>query len=51
MENSEFKKVRIKNRMYYYFGDIITLEDFDFGNISIDEKLHKKILIYDTFRQ
>ena len=27
MENNEFKKFRIKNRMCYYFDDIIKLED------------------------
>ena len=46
-ENSEFKKVRIKNRTCYYFDDIIKLEDFDIDNILIDKKLHKNILIYD----
>ena len=29
MENKEFKKVCIKNRMCYYFDDIIKFEDFD----------------------
>ena len=29
MENNESKKVRIKNRTCYYFGDLIKLEDFD----------------------
>ena len=38
MKNNEFKKVVIKNRRCYYFGDIIKLEDFDLGNILIDEK-------------
>ena len=41
-------KVCIKNRMCYYFNDIIKLEDFDLDNILIDEKSHKNILIYDT---
>ena len=27
MENNEIKKVHIKNRMCYYFDDIIKLED------------------------
>ena len=40
-------KVCIKNRMCYYFNDIIKLEDFDLDNILIDEKSHKNILIYD----
>ena len=29
------------------FDNIIKLEDIDFGNILIDEKSHKNILIYD----
>ena len=45
MENNEVKKVRIKNRMCYYFDDIIKLEEFD--NILIEEKSHENILIYD----
>ena len=47
MENTEFKKVRIKNRRCYYFDGIIKLEDFDLDNILIDEKSHENILIYD----
>ena len=46
MENNEFKKVRNKDRTYYYFNDIIKLEDFDF-NILIDKKSHENILIYN----
>ena len=46
MENNEVKKVRIKNRMCYYFDDIIKLEEFD--NILIEEKSHENILIYDV---
>ena len=33
--------------MIYYFDDIIKFEDFDFDNVSIDEKSHENILIYD----
>ena len=47
MENNEIKKVCVKNRMCYYFDDIIRFEDFDFDNILIDEKLCKNILIND----
>ena len=47
MENNEFKKVPIKNRTCYYFGDITKLGDFDLDNILIEEKSHKKILIYN----
>ena len=41
------KKVRIKNRMCYYFDDIIKLEDFHIDNILIDKKSHENILVYD----
>ena len=34
MENNE--------RTYYYFDDINKIEDFDFGNILLDEKSYKK---------
>ena len=47
LKNDEFKKIHIKNRTCYYFDDIIKLEDIDFDNISIDEKSHENILIYD----
>ena len=46
MENNEFKKVHIKNCTFYYFDDIIKLEDFDVNNILTDEKSHENILIY-----
>ena len=48
MENNESKKVRIKTPMlYYYFDDIIKLEDFDLDNILIDEKSQVNILVYN----
>ena len=47
MENNELKKFCIKNSTCYYFDDIIELEDFNLGNILIDEKSHGYILIYD----
>ena len=36
--NDELKEIDIKNCTYYYFYDIIKIEDFDFGNILTDEK-------------
>ena len=42
MKNNKFNKVRIKNRMCYYFDDIIKLENFD-----INEKPYENILIND----
>ena len=47
MGNNEIKKVRIKNCAWYYFDDIIKLEDFDLDNILMDEKSHENKLIYD----
>ena len=32
---------------YYYFDDIIKVEDFDFNNILIDEKSHENFLIFE----
>ena len=36
----------ILNHTFYYFDDIIKLEDFDTDNILINEKSHENILIY-----
>ena len=47
MENNELKKVRIKNRTYFYFDDINKLEDSDLDNILIEKKSHENILIDD----
>ena len=35
---NNLKEINIKNRMCYYFDDIIKTEDFDLDNILIDEK-------------
>ena len=45
MENNELKKVSIKNRMCYYFRNMIKIEDFNFGNILLNEKSYESILI------
>ena len=47
MENIEFKNVCIKNRTCYYFNDVTKSEDFGLDNISIYEKSHETILIYE----
>ena len=31
------KDINIKNRTYYFFNDIIDIENFDPNNIKIDE--------------
>ena len=36
--NDELKEINIKNRTFYYFDDIIKIEDFNLDNIVIDEK-------------
>ena len=45
--NNELKEFNIKNGTYYYFDDIMKIEDFDFDNILIDEKSYKNILVYN----
>ena len=40
------QNVGIKNRTFYYFDDIIKLEDFDLVNVFIHETSHENILIY-----
>ena len=42
------KDKSIKNRTYYFFNDIIRIENYDQNNIKIDEKSYKNILIYYT---
>ena len=36
--NNKLKEISYKNRIYYYFDDIIKIEDSDIDNILIDEK-------------
>ena len=42
VSNDKLKEIELSNRTYYYFHDIIKIEDFDLDNILIDEKLYKK---------
>ena len=41
--NNEFKEINIKNRTFYYFDDILEIENVNLGNVSIDEKLYENI--------
>ena len=46
----ELKEIDIKNRLCYYFDDVIRYIDVIFNNILLDKKSYKKcknILIYD----
>ena len=48
MENNDkLKEINIKNRTCHYFDGIIKFKDFDFDNISIDEKSNENILFYN----
>ena len=44
--NDKLKKLDTKNRTFYYFDDIIKIEDSNFCNILIDEKSYENILVY-----
>ena len=44
--SNKFKDVNIKSRTYYFFNDVINVENLDPNNIEIDEKSYKEILIY-----
>ena len=41
------KKINIKNRTYYFYNDIIYLNDFDAMLLKIDKKSYKNIGIYN----
>ena len=42
----EVKQIEIKNRTYYFYNDIINLENFDSNLLKIDKKHYKGINIY-----
>ena len=41
------KEINIKNRTYYFFNDMINIEDFDSILLKTDKKLYKNIGIYN----
>ena len=41
------KQINIKNRTYYFYNDIIKLENFDARLLKIDKKSYKDINIYN----
>ena len=43
---NKVKDINIKNQTYYFFSDIIYIENFNANNIKIDENSYKNILIY-----
>ena len=42
--SNKVKDINIKNRTYYFFNDIIDIENFDPNNIKIDEKSYFYLL-------
>ena len=44
--NGNIKQINIKNRTYYFFNDMINIEDFDSRLLKIDKKSFKNIDIY-----
>ena len=44
---NRLKEINIKNRTFYYFDDIIQVENVNFGNILLHEKSYENILVYD----
>ena len=41
------KQINIKYRTYYFYNDIIDIENFDAGLLKIDKKSYKDINIYN----
>ena len=41
------KQINIKNRIYYFYNDIINLENFKQNLLKIDKKSYKNIGIYN----
>ena len=41
------KQININNRTYYFYNDIIDLENFDSSLLKLDKKSYKDIGIYN----
>ena len=41
------KQINIKNRTYYFYNDIIDLENFNSNLLNLDKKPYKDIGIYN----
>ena len=42
----ETKQINIKNRTYYFYNDVINLDEFDGSKIKVDRKHFNDIDIY-----
>ena len=45
---NELKEIDIKNRVRYYFDDIINGTEINFSNILLDKTLYKTVSVYNT---
>ena len=43
---ANIRQINIKNRTYYFFNDMINIENFDSNLLKIDKKNHIKILVF-----
>ena len=41
------KQINIKNRTYYFYNDIIDIENFDSSMLKLDKKSYKDIGVYN----
>ena len=44
--SNKVKEIDIKNRTYYFFNDIINIENFNPNNIKIDQKSILDLIYY-----
>ena len=44
--SNKVKNINMNNQTYYFFNDIINIEDFDPNDMKINEKSYKNIPIY-----
>ena len=45
---NELKEIDIKNRVCYYFNDIINGTKINFSNILLDKKFYENISVYNS---
>ena len=45
---ADAKRINIKNRTYYFFNDMVNIEDSDSNLLKIDQKNRTKILAFIT---
>ena len=43
----DLKQINIKNRIYYFFSDMISLKNFEPNLLKIDRRSYKNIGIYN----